>query len=433
MNYNPMRTTPAKANYSSKDVLVIFGEVFNRGYINGMIEEAQKLGMTVIESTVGRRDKDKNLRALTSEEMAQKNYHCVNIPLEAGFDLETNSSGLSPVEMLKGIKLKEWETKKLDFALIEESRKKGEERFLKYLELWAQEIEKIIPKDSNIIFAHTMAGGFPRAKIVMPAANKVFKGYDERFYSSEKFWNTDIGKLCSISFNEVTARTLKHLIDATGSLRARAESNNAKASYTAYGYHGSETLIDGNYKWQSYSPYLQGFAKLELENIAKDYFEKGINCTVYNCPEILTNSTTIFLGVEVCLYPLLDALKKEGPESEKVSKLFIECQNSLLPDQTISDLLKVTQEYVKNPIITKSYSMENWPQHNFPEHMKYMQLTSQKLINMQASKDNLMTVQLSEVIFKSCGELMFNNSFIKTQPVWWLNHDIIAKTYAAQD
>lgn len=425
-----MRTAPATAPYSSKDVLVIFGEVFNRGYINGMIEEAQKAGMTVIESTVGRRDSDKNLRPLTQEELKEKNYHCINIPLEAGFDLEANSSGLNPVEMLKGIKLKEWEDKDINFDLIEESRKKGEERFLKHLKSWTEEIEKTIPKEANIIFAHTMAGGFPRAKIVMPAANKVFKGYDERFYSSEKFWNTDIGKLCSISFNEVTAKTYKHLIEATKPLRDRAESNNAKVSYTAYGYHGSETLINGEYKWQSYSPYLQGFAKLELENISKKYFKEGINCSVYNCPEILTNSTTIFLGVEVCLYPLLDALKKEGPDSEKVNKLFIQCQNTLLPDYTISDLLKITQEYVNNPIISESYSMEGWPQHNFPEHMKYMQQTSQRLIDMQASKDNLMTVQLSEVIFKACGQLMFNNSFNSTEPVWWLNHDIIAKTYA---
>ncbi len=81
----------------------------------------------------------------------------------------------------------------------------------------------------------------------------------------------------------------------------------------AFGYHGTEILIDGRYAWQSYSPYLQGFAKVELENIARKALHEGIQASVYNAPEILTNSSSIFLGVEVALYPLLGAMKKEAP------------------------------------------------------------------------------------------------------------------------
>ncbi len=35
--------------------------------------------------------------------------------------------------------------------------------------------------------------------------------------------------------------------------------------YTAYGYHGTEILIDGEYHWQTYTNYTQGYAKMRLE------------------------------------------------------------------------------------------------------------------------------------------------------------------------
>ena len=102
----------------------------------------------------------------------------------------------------------------------------------------------------------------------------------------------------------------------------------------AYGYHGTEIFIAGEYHWQSYSPYLQGFAKIELENIARRATEAGVKACVFNAPEILTNSSSIFLGVEVALYPLLGAFRKEAPDHPVTVKLLAECADLLKPEHS---------------------------------------------------------------------------------------------------
>ena len=53
----------------------------------------------------------------------------------------------------------------------------------------------------------------------MPLLNRVFKGQGERFLSSETFWNSELGRLCRICFDEVTAGTFRQLIEATAHLR----------------------------------------------------------------------------------------------------------------------------------------------------------------------------------------------------------------------
>jgi hypothetical protein len=88
---------------------------------------------------------------------------------------------------------------------------------------------------------------------------------------------------------EVTAHTFHHLLDLSKELREKLEGRGSKVSYVAFGYHGNEILIHNEYRWQSYSPYLQGFAKLELEAIAQRAWDEGISACVFNAPEILTN------------------------------------------------------------------------------------------------------------------------------------------------
>jgi len=46
--YTPLRAVPETAGYKPGDCLVLIGELFGRGYANGLIEEARRLGMTVI-------------------------------------------------------------------------------------------------------------------------------------------------------------------------------------------------------------------------------------------------------------------------------------------------------------------------------------------------------------------------------------------------
>ncbi|NJM10184.1 MAG: hypothetical protein HC883_04765 [Bdellovibrionaceae bacterium] len=121
-------------------------------------------------------------------------------------------------------------------------------------------------------------------------------------------------RFCEMSFMDVTANSLADLIELSSPLREKIQRSGGKASYVAYGYHGTEILFDSKYQWQSYAPYLQGFAKVELENIARRAKQDGISACVFNAPEILTNSSSIFLGVEVALYPLLGAFKKRRPK-----------------------------------------------------------------------------------------------------------------------
>ena len=419
-DYKAIKNLSGETHFKQGDYLVVFGEVFNRGYVTGLIEAAEAIGMKVIYSTVGRRERDNTLRPLNQEELKEKAQPLINIPLEAGFDLEPASDGQSPTDQLKSVKLSSWEAATLNWEHIEESRKKGEQRFKNSVNEYLKELLPMIPQDANVLFAHTMAGGFPRAKVVMPAANRVFKGYGERYFSSQTFWNTGIGKLCDVSFKEVTGQTLQHLIDLTTDFReSRTETS---VSYIAYGYHGTEVMVNGAFQWQSYSPYLQGWAKLHLEQVAKDASKKGINVSVYNCPEILTNSSSIFLGVEVSLYPLLEALDKVG-KSSVVEK----CSQLLKPEYSLQQVKTKTDTYLSSDTIQQWTEFPQWPQHNGPNQMKLMRESSAELIDMHKDNKHLITAELSEVVFKACGKVILDQAMSsKRKPVNWINHDIIA-------
>lgn len=423
----PIREIPTKSGFGEGDVLVIFGEVFSRGYVNGLIEEAQKNGLKVIYSTVGRRDAEQSLRKLTQSELSEKATPLINVPLEAGFDLEPSDDGTRPIDQLSGVKLTEWQKVKLDWDKIAESKRRGEENFKARVKAYLVELQQHLPPTGNILFAHTMAGGFPRAKIVMPIANRVFKGYGERFQSSKEFWDSEIGRLCNMSFDEVTGETLKYLIDLTSDLRQERERQGYQVSYVAYGYHGTEVLVGGEYQWQSYSPYLQGWAKLHLEEVAKNYYRSGVAVSVYNCPEILTNSSSIFLGVEVSLYPLLGALQKEGGSTKAVAALLADCQSKLKDEYTTEDILQFTEKYLQSDVIREWTRFEFWPQHNGPEQMEKMRTSSAHLIEMHKDTKDLITQTLSEVVFKACGHVLFTEGYKPKQPVGWIGHDLIAK------
>jgi hypothetical protein len=422
--YNALREVPATAGFKKGDVLFLCGEVFGRGYANGIVEQAKAKGMTIIGSTVGRRDSDGTLRALNDEELANAEEllggKIINIPLEAGFDMEPGSDGISPVDRFKGVKPDEWAKVTLDPAQVEFSKERGSERFRAKLAAVIAELETQLPAGGNLLVVHTMAGGIPRARVFMPILNKLFKGQGERFLSSEAFWNSDMGRFCSASFNEVTADTFSYLIEATAGLRERQA-----VRYAAYGYHGCEVLIDGVYTWQSYTPYLQGWAKIRLEDIALAAWEKGIRATVYNCPEIQTNSSALFLGVENSLYPLLASLKQEG--EQEIPK---ECLGLLKEGATLDALLECANTYLSSPLVTNGRDFATWPQHNSPAQQEYMLNCSAELIAMNADNKEIICAVLSRGVFKGVGKLMFDSSWEPKAPLYWLNHDVIAKSLA---
>jgi len=423
--YFPMRNLPAKAGYKKGDVFVLIGELFGRGYANGIVDEARKAGMTIVGTTVGRRDSDGTLRPLNAEELAEAEANLgariINIPLEAGFDMEPAADGQSFADILKGVKPDSYESFVCDKGRLEEVRAKGVARFRNNLAAVVGELHKEIPAGAKVLFSHAMAGGIPRVRLFMPLLNRVFKGTGDKYLSSAEFWQSGLGELCQASFNEVSADTFAHLLEVTAPVRVTNE-----VRYTAYGYHGCEVLINGVYTWQSYTPYVQGWAKIRLEDHAIAAREQGIIATVYNCPEIQTNSSALFMGVEISLYPLFEAMRREGGGGAAES-IFAECQALLHDGVTLDDLLQAAEKYLSSPVMKQFDKLSAWPHHNTKEQMEFMLAASAQIIAMNKSPKEIVCAPLSRAVFQATGYLMFHDSWSPEKPVAWLNHDIIAR------
>jgi len=428
--FNPLRQLPSPSGYGKGDVFVLFGELFGRGYANGLVEEARTSGMTILGITVGRRDNDGSLRPLTESELAAAEEtlggKIINIPLEAGFDMDRSKSGITPADQLKGLKSEGWQSAALDWDAIESSRNAGTERFTSALSKVMRELDALIPSGVNVLFSHTMAGGIPRARIFMPVLNRVFKGTGDRYTPSETFWESELGKLCSVSFDEVTADTFRYLIDFSSTLRDRITAQGGKVAYTAYGYHGCEVLINGEYTWQTYTPYLQGWAKMRLEGIAAEAWEKGIRATVFNCPEIQTNSSALFLGVEISLYPLISALRKEGG-GRAAESIFTSCRALLKDGVSLEELLEKANSYLSDPALAPFGDFYCWPLHNTAAQSALMLEQAGELLEMNRDSKNIVCAELSRAVFRAVGRLIFRTSWQPGAPVFWLNHDIVAR------
>ena len=428
--YGPMQELPDTAGYRPGDVLVLVGELFGRGYANGMVEEARRLGMTVIGTTVGRRDSDGTLRPLNNDELAEAEAllggTVINVPLEAGFDMEAVDGQPSVAEQLKKAKPDEWESICFGEGFIETARAAGTARFRTALSQVSTQLEALIPTGANVVFAHSMAGGIPRARVFMPLLNRVFKGTGDKYMSSEAFWNSGLGVLCNASFNEVSADTFRYLLEETAALRANISAAGGRVGYTAYGYHGTGVLVGGEYRWQSYTPYVQGWAKIRLEEIAAEAFQNGIAASVYNCPEIQTNSSALFLGVEISLYPLLTSIRQAVGES-KAAPLVECCQGMLKEGESIAHMLERADAYLASPILADIVDYDTWPQHNTREQAELMLASSAELMGMHTDQKRLVCAELSRIVFLATGRLMLHSAWSPAAATLWLNHDTIAR------
>lgn len=428
--FTPLRHIPQANVFRKGDVFVLFGELFGRGYVNGLIDEARAAGMTIVGITVGRRDESGALRALTAEEHAEAEEklggRIINVPLMAGFDMDAPEGEQNPTEMLSGITLKSWQEDKLDWEKIERCREAGVRRFTTSAAQVMGEIDKLIPDGANVFFAHTMAGGIPKIKAFLAIANRIYKGRGERFMSSRALLESDLGKLILMNFDEVTANTLKYLIDASSAIRERVAKAGGEVRYTAYGYHGTEILIQGEYTWQTYTNYTQGYAKMRLESIAEAAWKDGIAATVFNCPEIRTNSSDIFVGVELSLFPLLSALKKEGGGAWAEQQWAI-CQDLLGDSVSLQSLLDKIEQYNNDATSAEFRNFEAWPMDNTPALADVMIGTSEEMTAMHKDRKALITDHLSSLVLEGAGPLMFHGASEKIAPVLWLSHDIIAR------
>jgi hypothetical protein len=426
----PLRHIPTANVFRKGDVFVLFGELFGRGYVNGLIDEARAAGMTIVGITVGRRDETGALRPLDAAELAEAEEklggRIINVPLMAGFDMDAPEGEKNPTEMLSGITLKTWQEETLDWAHIERCREAGVRRFTTSAAQVMQEIDKLVPQGANVFFAHTMAGGIPKIKAFLAIANRIYKGRGERFMSSRALLESDLGKLILMNFDEVSANTLKYLIDASATIRDRVTQGGGEVRYTAYGYHGTEILIGGEYHWQTYTNYTQGYAKMRLESVAEAAWKNGITATVFNCPEIRTNSSDIFVGVELSLFPLLVALKREGGGAWADEQWRI-CEELLGDDTSLQQLLDTIEGYNNDATSAEFRNFEAWPMDNTPALADVMIGTSEAITALHKDKKALITDHLSSLVLEGAGPLMFHGASEKIAPVVWLNHDIIAR------
>jgi len=429
----PLRHIPQANVFRKGDVFVLFGELFGRGYANGLIDEARKAGMTIVGITVGRRDETGALRALDSAELAEAEEklggRIINVPLMAGFDMDAPEGEQNPTEMLSGVTLKNWQEEKLDWERIERCRETGVRRFTESAANVMAQIDKLVPEGANVFFAHTMAGGIPRIKAFLAIANRIYKGRGERFMSSRALLESDLGKLILMNFDEVSANTLKYLIDASRAIRERVTAAGGEVRYTAYGYHGTEILINDQYQWQTYTNYTQGYAKMRLESIAEAAWNNGVNATVFNCPEIRTNSSDIFVGVELSLFPLLNALKKEGG-GDWADEQWRICEALLAEGTSLQSLLDTIERYNNDATSAEFRNFAAWPMDNTPALADVMIGTSEDLTALHKDKKALITDHLSSLVLEGAGPLMFHGASEKIAPVVWLNHDIIARQLA---
>ena len=423
-----MRQLPAQAGYGPGDVLVMFGELFGRGYANGILAWARRAGMTVVGATVGRRDPDGALRPLDAEELALAEANLggriVNVPLEAGFDLEPGGEGAaSPADQLKVARPDAWASLALDGALVARSREAGARRFDRHLERFVEALLPHVPAGANVLFVHTMAGGFPRARVNMPLMTRMFRGRGEKYLASEDFWKSDLGRLWEACFEEVTARTFERLVATTAPLRTGAR----RVRYVAYGYHGCEVLVGGRLTWQSYVPYLQGWAKRRLEAHAEAAWREGVRCTVFNAPEIWTQSSALFLGVEVSLYPLLEAVRRAGPGSLAAEGLWDRCRARLAEGASLEALLARADAYLGAEVMAPFRDPARWPQHTTPAQLTAMLDASDETLAMSRDPKDPICAELSRAVFDAVGRLMLDASWEPAGPVAWLGHDVVAE------
>jgi hypothetical protein len=426
----PLQQLSQKNIFRPGDVFVLFGELFGRGYANGLVNEARRAGMQIVGITVGRRDAGNVLRPLNDEELAAAEQNLggkiINIPLMAGFDLDAPQGTPTPTDMLGSFTLKSWTQDKLDWAHIEQCRDIGVKRFKDSLAQVMATLEGMIPQGSNVFFAHTMAGGIPKAKVFLAIANRVYKGRGDRFMSSQVLLDSDLGKFILKNFDEVSANTFEHLIEASTAIRSRAEASGGAVRYTAYGYHGTSILIGDDYVWQTYTNYTQGMAKMRLERIAEAAWSRGIKATVYNCPEIRTNSSDIFAGVELPLIPLLNALKKENGGAWAESQ-WQACRALLSDGITLEDVLSKVSDFQCSDVMVPFRNFGAWPMPNSQSQADLTIGTSDEIQKAHRDSKVLVTDVLSALVIEATGPLMFHESSAPTGPVLWLNHDIIAR------
>jgi hypothetical protein len=165
---------------------------------------------------------------------------------------------------------------------------------------------------------------------------------------------------------------------------------------------------------------------MRLESIAEAAWKQGIPASVFNCPEIRTNSSDIFVGVELSLFPLLSALKQENGGAWAQQQWDI-CQGLLNDGVSLQSVLDRLETYLQTGTSTEFRNYDAWPMDNTPELADLMIGIADEITALHKDKKALITDHLSTLVLEGTGPLMFHGAAEKIAPVLWLNHDIIAR------
>ena len=185
---------------------------------------------------------------------------------------------------------------------------------------------------------------------------------------------------------------------------------------------------------------------MKLEDVNREFHRSGISTTCFNCPEILTNSSSIFQGVEVSLYPLLGPLMAiangEAPEGipapsangkKRAQSILDSCRALLKTDvdpDVFKTILRITSQYLRHPLTKEHAIYSEWPQNNSREQMELMINTSNQLIDLHRSEKELITSVLSEQVFRATGLVQSRYAHLYSEPVVWIGHDTVAEALA---
>ena len=429
----PLSKLATQQLFGKGDVFVLFGELFGRGYANGLVNEVRAAGMTIIGMTVGRREADNTLRPLNAEELGEAEANLggriINVPLMAGFDLDRPDDGPTVTDLTGEMSLKTWATDKLDWDRVTRCRQVGTQRFKSSVQEALRQLDALIPAGANVLFAHTMAGGLVKSKVFFAVANRVYKGRGERFVSSRALLDSDLGKLNLLNFEDVTANTFGTLLEESKAIAARVAKEGGQVRYSAYGYHGTGILIDDQYQWQTYTNYTHGYAKAKLEEHARNAWARGVKATVFNCPEIRTNSSDIFVGVELSLFPLLQAYRREGCGAWGEAQ-WDDCRARLTDPAALEGILATLNTYNTSETMKYFRDFDAWPMDNTQALAELMIATADEITEQHKSRRELITDLLSAQVIEATGPLIFNELADPEGPVLWLNHDVIARKQA---
>ncbi|UUZ48044.1 hypothetical protein LP420_34455 [Massilia sp. B-10] len=186
--FTSLRHIPSAQLFKKGDVFVLFGELFGRGYVNGLIDEARPC-MTIVGITVGRHGK-KQCAARTERRRTGRSGRKTRRqdhqrpddgwlrPRRPGKQSKTRPKCCPVLPSRPGKKTSSTGPRSKPARAI------GVRRFTESAAEVMGQIDKLIPDGANVFFAHTMAGGIPKIKAFLAIANRIYKGRGERFMSS---------------------------------------------------------------------------------------------------------------------------------------------------------------------------------------------------------------------------------------------------------